>query len=851
MASSSGPSSLNLGPTTVRQHGGALAPQGIDGSLLPQQKRRRINTETQPRPGPVSKTDAAPHQAPLLLSEAQSEDLGEYILRDSSRLRDIGFENLVREWRKRSNFHPEISQLRHKAARLLNHLHKRGANVTLATPPWDEERLNSTIQRGPHKSATEYVDFLKEELLDFVQKGFWMVLPLKLLKKYPSLYKNLRVSPMGVVPQRARRPRIIVDYSYFGLNQETLKMAPRDAMQFGKALQRILQALVDANPIFGPVHLLKVDIADGFYRIWLNVADIPKLACSLPQMYGEEPLLALPLVLPMGWTESPPYFCTATETVADITNKRLMNRWEAPHHRLEEMASTNPQPDADLTGSELTGDEEADACPAAVQQPTRRPYNRRTRRRPLRKVDVFVDDFIAMGQGSRKALSRVRRTLLHSLDEVLRPLDEDDDRFRKEPASVKKLQQGDAAWGTRKLILGWIIDTLAMTLELPHHRKLRLHTILDEIPRSQKRISVKKWQQVLGELRSMSIALPGSRGLFSLMQEALRHQADSRLRLTKEVHAALDDFRWLAKDLTTRPTRLYEIVPQPDPELLGAQDASGIGMGGVWFPASTAVQTRNPDSSAAKSSAVPTPILWRARFPQELVRDLISDQNKTGQVTNSDFELAAGLVQHDVAAHAFDIREKTIATGSDNTPTIAWQTKGSTTTTSAPAYLLRLQALHQRYHRYQTSSFFVPGRLNAMADDCSRLWHLTDTELLSHFNSKYPQTASWRLAHPRPGMLSSVTSALRRRRPEPELYLREPNPTTGLGSSGPNSVKTWPSIPGSLTTSTPSFSFKCLPNAIEQAHLPPAVDLSSLAQWKAPSVPWVRPLRAWGPQTLD
>ena len=89
-----------------------------------------------------------------------------------------------------------------------------------------------------------------------------------------------------------------------------------------------------------------------------------------------------------------------------------------------------------------------------------------------------------------------------------------------------------------------------MTLELPHHRKLRLQAILDEIPRSQKRISVKRWQQILGELRSMSIALPGSHGLFSLMQEALRHQTNNRLRLSRGVHAVLDDFRWLVTDLS-------------------------------------------------------------------------------------------------------------------------------------------------------------------------------------------------------------------------------------------------------------------------------------------------------------
>jgi hypothetical protein len=126
---------------------------------------------------------------------------------------------------------------------------------------------------------------------------------------------------------------------------------------------------------------------------------------------------------------------------------------------------------------------------------------------------------------------------------------------------------------------------------------------------------------------------------------------------------------------------------------------------------------------------------------------------------SSDLELAASLIQVDIAAHNYDIRERTITSGSNNTPTVSWQMKGSTTTTLAPAYLLRLQAMHQCYHRYQSSPFFVPGRLNSMADDCSRLWNLTNSALLAHLNRQYPQTTSWQIVHPRSEMLTSVISA--------------------------------------------------------------------------------------------
>ena len=66
------------------------------------------------------------------------------------------------------------------------------------------------------------------------------------------------------------------------------------------------------------------------------------------------------------------------------------------------------------------------------------------------------------------------------------------ERLRNEAASVKKFLKGDGSWETRKLILGWIIDTLLGTLELPEHRKERLHTIFDSL-RGKRRVSVKKW----------------------------------------------------------------------------------------------------------------------------------------------------------------------------------------------------------------------------------------------------------------------------------------------------------------------------------------------------------------------
>jgi hypothetical protein len=74
-------------------------------------------------------------------------------------------------------------------------------------------------------------------------------------------------------------------------------------------------------------------------------------------------------------------------------------------------------------------------------------------------------------------------------------------------------------------MLGWLLDTKAMTLELP----LPLQAILNSVPCSKKRLTAKKWHKVLGKLRSMSVALPGSRGLFSQLQLVLCDLLSTRM----------------------------------------------------------------------------------------------------------------------------------------------------------------------------------------------------------------------------------------------------------------------------------------------------------------------------------
>ena len=55
---------------------------------------------------------------------------------------------------------------------------------------------------------------------------------------------------------------------------------------------------------------------------------------------GELFLMAIPLVLPMGRMESPPYFCTTTETIVDLANLYSHSTWDPPSHPLEVPSAT-------------------------------------------------------------------------------------------------------------------------------------------------------------------------------------------------------------------------------------------------------------------------------------------------------------------------------------------------------------------------------------------------------------------------------------------------------------------------------------------------------------------------------
>jgi hypothetical protein len=115
---------------------------------------------------------------------------------------------------------------------------------------------------------------------------------------------------------------------------------------------------------------------------------------------------------------------------------------------------------------------------------------------------------------------------------------------------------------------------------------------------------------------------------------------------------------------------------------------------------------------------------------------------------------------------------------------VARATKGSAPSLAARSHLLRINALHQRAHRFVARHHDIPGPVNAMVDDTSRQWELSDTDLLTHFNSVYPQTTCWQVQTLSSTANSTLTGALSRKRATLASLLSDTPPPPPLGGSG-------------------------------------------------------------------
>jgi hypothetical protein len=288
--------------------------------------------------------------------------------------------------------------------------------------------------------------------------------------------------------------------------------------------------------------------------------------------------------------------------------------------------------------------------------------------------------------------------------------------------------------------------------------------------------------------------------------------------LSTTAHEVLEDFHWLATDLTRRPNHILEVIPSILPLTLGTQYAAKTGMGGVHF-------TPLLDGTIE-------PTMWRAPFVLSTPAKIISLPDPKVTITKSDLELAASVATHGVLAQRYDVREATIHNSSNNMDTLWSQQKHATTYSCPTARTHRLQSLHQRHCRYVPTFDYITGEANTMAHACSQMWHFSDSQLVTYFEFHFPQIRYWQLLPLCKRMHCALNLALSASRSRQELQTSMSEPWISIDHIETNSAWYIVLTLTSETGRTPCPSSKSLENATAMDACPPARGPFNLTQWR-------------------
>ena len=549
------------------------------------------------------------------------------------------------------------------------------------------------------------------------------------------------------------------------VNDTTEKVAPQGSIdQIGEALSRIIYAFAETDED-AKIFMAKWDIKDGFWRMGGEEGQEYNFAYVLPQPPGYPTTLVIPTSLQMGWVESPPLFCAASETARDIIEEYIETQVSSlPAHKFIKHVMTS---------------ETIQELPAIGEEETGFMY----------MVEVYVDDFMSMViPVTRQQLDHTATAVMTGIHDVF-PADADDD---EDPISLKKLKQREGEYSTRKTLLGFDFDGEHKTMWLEEAKREKLLTVLKGWIRMASRergIAFAEFRSVTAKIRHAFTCIPQGVALLLPCNRILKREPRYvYLHRNEQLLRSIKGCRTLLRESFREPTRCRELTSRW-PDFVGIVDASSHGVGGVVF--------------GENSRCVPTVFRWQ--WPKEVTLDVKSADNPGGRISNSDLEMAgmvmAWLVVEGVGG---DLTEKTIALMGDNTPSIGWINKLASKQSKVAEQLVQALALRLKTRKAcPLITAHIEGKKNEIADVPSRSfgsnkeWHCeTNSQFLSLFNSLFPlpNQTSWTVFQMNHEAVTRITSILRMTHFELEEWRRLPTIGSHVGTIGSASANLWQSI---------------------------------------------------------
>lgn len=441
---------------------------------------------------------------------------------------------------------PSGLALHHPAAATLLQYATQGCPSNTGRP-WTREQMQEAIDRGPHSSALEpdAIAQMKAEIQEKLSKNQVRLVEWDSIKDNPP--KQLKISPLAMIPHKSRKYRAILDLSFKlrlkngemlpSVNENTTLEAPVGAIdQLGHSLQQVIHAFAEAGPE-EKVFMAKFDIKDGFWRLVCEEGEEWNFTYMLPQEEGAKPVLVVPNSLQMGWVESPGCFGTASETARDVAAQYAERPvGSLPRHKFIKHAMSG---------------EAIQQLPKSVETNDLRYF-----------IDVYVDDFFPMAIAtSQEQLQHVATAVLMGVHDVFPTSDVPED----DPISHKKLEKLEGQFALNKEILGFDFDGDSKTMILCEpKRDFLLMTLHKWVRASESRrlgVPFQEFESVISKIRHAFIALPAGRGLMTPFNKILQKRPPVvYFHRNKALKHAVMDCRTILRESTKYPTPCKELV---------------------------------------------------------------------------------------------------------------------------------------------------------------------------------------------------------------------------------------------------------------------------------------------------
>ena len=147
--------------------------------------------------------------------------------------------------------------------------------------------------------------------------------------------------------------------------------------------------------------------------------------------------LVFPNSLQMGCCESPPFFCSGSENARDLMER--LQLVEIPPHKFEELILKR------IARTDVNKPSEGLVTP----------------------LEVYVDDYIAMSNDIRHShLGKLSLAMLHGIHAIFSP-PKVTGHTGFDPVAEKKMCDGYSIWDFYKEILGWDLNGIQYTIQLP------------------------------------------------------------------------------------------------------------------------------------------------------------------------------------------------------------------------------------------------------------------------------------------------------------------------------------------------------------------------------------------------